>query len=278
MIALYLVKWQHKNWETVDWGSPPPFFLCHLKRSLLGPVVQLVWGDSATIFIDTEFKGNLSDMKTADYKKTFYRALTLKGSGSLQGLSIGKVTDLEGAPGYKLVTKLQSGRKMPRAMDLSWRRCWDNLLKPMVCWFPHWTYHCWAKKCDLWCYVHVLMIFLNMCMPHTMFLQVPFFTLVTVIFWHQLCWQRWKWLGHCSPELDLRLTVMALRWWHNWAQEELYKSCGEVWYQHATRRWRIPCCKLWRASGVQRYQRASRLTCRRSTRILIPTSERSDDD
>ena len=62
-------------------------------------------------------------MKTADYKKTFYRALTLKGSGSLQGLSIGKVTDLEGAPGYKLVTKLQSGRKMPRAMDLSWRRC-----------------------------------------------------------------------------------------------------------------------------------------------------------
>lgn len=60
-------------------------------------------GDSATIFIDTEFKGNLSDMKSADYKKTFYRALTLKGSGSLQGLSIGKVTDLEGAPGYKLV-------------------------------------------------------------------------------------------------------------------------------------------------------------------------------
>lgn len=60
-------------------------------------------GDSATIFIDTEFKGNLSDMKNADYKKTFYRALTLKGSGSLQGLSIGKVTDLEGAPGYKLV-------------------------------------------------------------------------------------------------------------------------------------------------------------------------------
>lgn len=106
----------------------------------------------------------------------------------------------------------------------------------------------------------------------------PFFSLVTLIFWHQLCWQRWKWLGHCSPELDLRLTVMALRWWHNWAQEELYKSCGEVWYQHAIRRWRIPCCKLWRASGVQRYQRASRLTCRRSTRILIPTSERSDDD
>ncbi len=46
-------------------------------------------------------------MKPADYKNTFYRALTLKGSGSLQGLSIGKVTDLEGAPGYKLVTKLQ---------------------------------------------------------------------------------------------------------------------------------------------------------------------------
>lgn len=118
--------------------------LCHLKRSL-GPVVQLVSGDSATIFIDTEFKGNLSDMKTADYKKTFYRALTLKGSGSLQGLSIGKVTDLEGAPGYKLVTKLQNGRKMPRAMDLSWRRCWDNLLKPMNCWFSHWShwsYHC----------------------------------------------------------------------------------------------------------------------------------------
>lgn len=73
-------------------------------------------------------------MKSADYKKTFYRALTLKGSGSLQGLSIGKVTDLEGAPGYKLVTKLQNGRRMPpRAMDLSWRRCSDNLLKPMAC-------------------------------------------------------------------------------------------------------------------------------------------------
>lgn len=67
---------------------------------------SLMPGDSATVFIDTEFKGNLSDMKNADYKKTFYRALTLKGSGSLQGLSIGKVTDLEGAPGYKLVAGL----------------------------------------------------------------------------------------------------------------------------------------------------------------------------
>ena len=63
-------------------------------------------GDSATVFIDTEFKGNLNDMKNADYKKTFFRALTLKGTGSLQGLSIGKVTDLEGAPGYKLVAWL----------------------------------------------------------------------------------------------------------------------------------------------------------------------------
>jgi len=61
-------------------------------------------GDSATVFIDTEFKGNLQDMKQADFKKSFFRALTLKGSASLQGLSIGKVSDLEGAPNYKLVS------------------------------------------------------------------------------------------------------------------------------------------------------------------------------
>lgn len=43
------------------------------------------------------------DAKAADWKQVFFRALTLKGAGSLQGLKVGKVTDLEGAPGYKLV-------------------------------------------------------------------------------------------------------------------------------------------------------------------------------
>ena len=56
-------------------------------------------------------------MKTADYKKTFYRALTLKGTGSLQGLSIGKVTDLEGAEGYKLVAGLHEFKSISKGAD-----------------------------------------------------------------------------------------------------------------------------------------------------------------
>ncbi|CAE7897158.1 unnamed protein product, partial [Symbiodinium microadriaticum] len=40
-------------------------------------------GDSATVFVDVDFKGNLKDMKIKDFKQMMFRALTLKGTASL---------------------------------------------------------------------------------------------------------------------------------------------------------------------------------------------------
>ena len=63
----------------------------------------MIAGDTATIFVDTEFKGNLAEMKKADFIKSLSRGLTLKGTASLEGLRVEKISDLEGAPNYKLV-------------------------------------------------------------------------------------------------------------------------------------------------------------------------------
>ncbi|CAJ1387344.1 unnamed protein product [Effrenium voratum] len=60
-------------------------------------------GDSATVFVDAEFKGNVADMQVKEAKATLFRALTLKGTSSLQGLKVNKVSEVEGLPNYKLV-------------------------------------------------------------------------------------------------------------------------------------------------------------------------------
>lgn len=58
-------------------------------------------GDSATLFVDTKFKGKFEDMTKKDYQAEMKKALTMKGKGFIEGLKIGKVKD--GVPGYKLV-------------------------------------------------------------------------------------------------------------------------------------------------------------------------------
>jgi len=57
-------------------------------------------GDSATLFVDTSFKGSLDALTKKDYKAELTKALTTKGKGFVESLKIEKVTD--GAPGYKI--------------------------------------------------------------------------------------------------------------------------------------------------------------------------------
>lgn len=56
-------------------------------------------GDSATLFVDTNFKGKLTDLTKKDYYDEIRKALTQKGKGFIEDLKILKVSD--GAPGYK---------------------------------------------------------------------------------------------------------------------------------------------------------------------------------
>jgi hypothetical protein len=58
-------------------------------------------GDSATLYVDTAFKGKLADMKKPDFREEMLKALTLKGKGFIEDFKVGKVRD--GAPGYRIV-------------------------------------------------------------------------------------------------------------------------------------------------------------------------------
>lgn len=57
-------------------------------------------GDSATLFVDTAFKGKLADMNNTDYYNEIRKALTQKGKGFIEDLKIQKVYD-GSRPDYK---------------------------------------------------------------------------------------------------------------------------------------------------------------------------------
>eukprot|EP00930_Biecheleria_cincta_P074813 TRINITY_DN62025_c0_g1_i1.p1 TRINITY_DN62025_c0_g1~~TRINITY_DN62025_c0_g1_i1.p1 ORF type:complete len:366 (-),score=72.04 TRINITY_DN62025_c0_g1_i1:291-1319(-) len=59
-------------------------------------------GDSATLFVDTKFKGQLDTMKTADWVKEVTKAVSQKGGDQIFSVKVQKVTD-GAAPGYKQV-------------------------------------------------------------------------------------------------------------------------------------------------------------------------------
>lgn len=58
-------------------------------------------GDSATLYVDTKFKGKLDEMEKKDYLVEMKKALTMKGKGFIEALKIQKVKD--GSPGYKII-------------------------------------------------------------------------------------------------------------------------------------------------------------------------------
>jgi len=58
-------------------------------------------GDSATLWVNTEFSGNIDEFKKKDYRAELLKALTTKGKNFIEGLKILTVKD--GAPGYKIV-------------------------------------------------------------------------------------------------------------------------------------------------------------------------------
>jgi len=58
-------------------------------------------GDSATLWVDTAFKGQLDTMKKPEFQAELKKALTQKGKNFIEDLKVTKVYD--GSPGYKLV-------------------------------------------------------------------------------------------------------------------------------------------------------------------------------
>lgn len=58
-------------------------------------------GDSATLFVDTEFKGTLDEMKKPQFKEEMLKALTLKGKGFIENFKVEKVREGT-APGYRI--------------------------------------------------------------------------------------------------------------------------------------------------------------------------------
>jgi len=58
-------------------------------------------GDSATLYVDTKFKGDFNEFGKKDALIAMKKALTMKGKGFIEGLKIIKVRD--GAPGYKIL-------------------------------------------------------------------------------------------------------------------------------------------------------------------------------
>lgn len=59
-------------------------------------------GDSATLFVDTKFKGQLDTMKPGDWLKEVTKAVSQKGGDQIFNIKVGKVIDGE-EPGYKTV-------------------------------------------------------------------------------------------------------------------------------------------------------------------------------
>lgn len=58
-------------------------------------------GDSATLFVDTKFKGKIDEMKKADWLKEVTKAISQKGGDQIFNIKVEKVSDL--APGYKTI-------------------------------------------------------------------------------------------------------------------------------------------------------------------------------
>jgi len=61
-------------------------------------------GDAATVFIDYNFKGDLTKLKKKDFELEVYKAITLKGSGMIpaQDCVVEKISNGD-VPGYKIV-------------------------------------------------------------------------------------------------------------------------------------------------------------------------------
>lgn len=58
-------------------------------------------GDSATLFVDTSFKGSLDKLTKQDFQEELKKALTTKGKAFIEDMKVSKVSD--GEPGYKIV-------------------------------------------------------------------------------------------------------------------------------------------------------------------------------
>jgi len=60
-------------------------------------------GDSAILFVQPQYSKKLAEMKKDDYSTILYKALTQKGKGLLDSITINTFKDIPGAPGYKQV-------------------------------------------------------------------------------------------------------------------------------------------------------------------------------
>jgi len=58
-------------------------------------------GDSATLYVDTKFTGNLNELTKNLAQAEVKKALTMKGKGFIEALKVRKVRD--GSPGYKII-------------------------------------------------------------------------------------------------------------------------------------------------------------------------------
>lgn len=77
-------------------------------------------GDSATLWVDTAFKGQLADLKLPEYAKELRKAVTQKGGGLVNSMKVEKVVD--GEPGYKLCQysyEIEGGAGIP-LLRLGW--------------------------------------------------------------------------------------------------------------------------------------------------------------